>query len=60
MENIQKTEGFSTEIPESNNEFIGEVSPRNPNERWTTDPNSNLPKEMTVLQAENLDHSVSE
>ena len=60
MEKIQNTEGYSTEIPKSNTEFIGEVSPRSPNERWTTDPNPNLPKEMPVLQAENQDHSDSE
>ena len=45
VEKIQKTEGNSTEIPESNTELIGEVSPRNPNERWTTDPNPNLPRD---------------
>ena len=60
VEKIQHTEGCSTETPESNTEFIGEFLPRNPNERWTTDPNPNLPKEMTVLQAENQDHSDSE
>ena len=60
VEKIQNTEGYSTEIPESNTEFIGEVLPRNANERWTTDPNPTLPREMTVLQAENQDQSDSE
>ena len=60
VEKIQITEGYSTEIPESNTEFIGEVSARNPNERWTTDPNPNLTREMTVLRAENQDQLDSE
>ena len=52
VENIQSTEGYSAEIPISDTTFIGEVSPRNPNERWSIDPNPNLPREMTVLEAE--------
>ena len=59
-EKIQNTEGYSTEIPESNSDFNGQVSPRNPNERWTADPNPNLPREMTVLQAENEENSESD
>ena len=42
---VEKTEGYSTEIPASNTDFIGQVSPRNPNERWTGDPNPNLPRQ---------------
>ena len=60
MEKIQNTEGYSTEIPESISDFIGHVSPRNPNESWTADPNPNLPREMTVLQAENEENSESD
>ena len=37
---IRITEGYSTEIHESNTDFIGQVSPRNPNERSTEDPKS--------------------
>ena len=47
VEKIQNTEGYSADIPESSTAFIGEVSPRKPNERWTTDPNPNLPREKT-------------
>ena len=36
----------------SDTNFIGEVSPRNPNERWSVDPNPKLTQEMTVLEAE--------
>ena len=60
VEKIRNTEGYSTEIPESNSDFIGQVLPRNPNERWTVDPNPNLPREMTVLQAENEEDSESD
>ena len=28
------------------------MSPRNSNERWSVDPNPSLPREMTVLEAE--------
>ena len=52
VENRQHTEGYSAEIPISDSTFIGEVSPPNPNERWSKDPNPNLPREMTVLQSE--------
>ena len=48
------------EIPESNTDFTGQVSPRNLNERGTEDPNPNLPREMTVLQAENEENSESD
>ena len=60
VEKNRNTEGYSTEIPESNTDFIGQVSPRNPNERWTEDSNPNLPREMTVLQAENEENSESD
>ena len=60
VEKIQNTNGYSADILESTTAFIGEVSPRNPNERWTTDRNPNLPREMTVLQAENWEQSDSE
>ena len=43
VEKIQNTEGYSTDIPVSDTTFIGEVSPRNLNERCATDPNPNLP-----------------
>ena len=59
VEKIQNTEGYSADIPESSTAFIGKVSPRNPKERWTTDPNPNLPREMTVLQAETQEQSDS-
>ena len=59
VEKIQNTEGNSADIPESITAFTGEVSPRNPNERWTTDPNPNLPRKMTVLQAETQKQSDS-
>ena len=49
---IQNTEGYSADVPASDTTFIGQVSPRNPNERWITDPNPNLPREMTVLETE--------
>ena len=60
VERIRNTEGYSTEIPESNTDFIGQVSPRNPNGRWTEDPNPNLPREMTVLQAKIEENSESD
>ena len=60
VEKIRNTEGYPTEMPDSNTEFIGQVSPRDPNERWTVDPNPNLPREMTVLQAENEENSDSD
>ena len=60
VEKIRNTEGYSTEIPESNTDFIGQVSPRNPNEKWTEDPNPNHPRKMTVLQAENEENSESD
>ena len=60
VEKIRNTEGHSMEMPDSNNEIIGQVSPRDPNERWTADPNPNLPREMTVLQAENGENSESD
>ena len=56
----RNTEGYSTEVSESNTDFIGQVSPRNPNERWTEDPNPNLPRKMTVFQAENEENSESD
>ena len=52
FEKIQNTEGYSADIPVSDTTFIGEVSPRNPKERWTIDPNPNLTRKMTVLEAE--------
>ena len=52
VENLQSTDGYSAEIPISDKTFIREVSPWNPNERWSIDPNPNLPREMTVLEAE--------
>ena len=39
-------------MPISIANFIREVSPRNPNERWSVKPNPILPREMTVLEAE--------
>ena len=60
VEKIQNTEGYSADIPVSDTTFIGEVSPRNPNERWTNDPNPNLPREMTVLEAETQEESDSD
>ena len=41
VENIKNTEGYSAELPISDTNIIGEVSPRNPNERWSVDPNPN-------------------
>ena len=41
----------------SNTNFIGEVSLSNPNERWSVNPNPNLPREMTVLEAAELSDS---
>ena len=52
VENIKNTDGYSAEIPISDTTFIGEVSPRNPNEISSVDPNPNLIREMTVLEAE--------
>ena len=60
VEKIQNTEGYAADIPVSDTTFIGEVSPRNPNERWTTDPKPNLPREMTVLEAETQAQSNSD
>ena len=45
-------EGYSTEFPISDTTFIGVAAPIYPNERWTVDPNPNLPREMTVMEAE--------
>ena len=45
IQNIQKTQGNSIEIPISDTTFIGVASPRNLNERWSVDPNPNLPME---------------
>ena len=52
MQNIQNTEGYSTELPILDTTFIGVASPKNPIERWTVDQNTNLPREMNVLEAE--------
>ena len=52
VEKIQNTDGYSTELPISENTLIGVASPGKPNERWSVDPNPNLPREMTVLEAE--------
>ena len=60
VEKNQNKEGYSANITESNTAFIGEVSPRNPNVRWTTDLHPNLPREMTILQAETQEQSDSE
>ena len=60
VEKIQNTEGYSADIPVSDTTFKGELLPRNPNERWTIDPNPNLPREMTVLQAETQAQSDSD
>ena len=60
VEKIRNTEGYSTEMPDSNTEFIGQILPRYPNERWTADTNPNLPRELTVIQAENEENSESE
>ena len=60
VEKIQNTEGCSADIPVSDTTFFGEVSPRNPNERLTTDPNANLPRDMTVLAAETQEQSDSD
>ena len=60
VEKIRNTKGYSTEKPESNTEFIEQVSPQDTNERWTADPNPNLPRERTVLQAENEENSESD
>ena len=57
VEEIQNTEGYSAGILESSTAFIGGMSPGNPNESWTTGPNPNLPREMTVLLAENQEQS---
>ena len=51
-ESIQHIEFYSAEIPISDTTFIGEVSPRKLNGRWSVDPKPNLPREMTVLEAE--------
>ena len=42
VKKIQNTEGYSADIPVSDTTFIGEVSPRNPNERWTEYPSPYL------------------
>ena len=57
VKNIHQTEGYSAEIPMSDSTFIGEVSPRNPNESWSVHPNPKLPREMTVLEAEEQSES---
>ena len=54
VEKLQSTEGYLAGIPVPDTTFIKEVSPRNPNERLTSDPNPNLPREMTVLEAETI------
>ena len=60
VEKNRNAEGYSMAIPDSNTHYIGQVSPRNANERSTEDPNPNLPREMTVLQAENEENSESD
>ena len=56
IKDVQDTHGYSIEIHTSDTKFIGVASPRNAKERWTGDPNPNLPmeREMTVLEAEQL------
>ena len=44
VQKIQNTEGYSTELPNSVATFIGLASTRNPNKRWTVDPNPNFSK----------------
>ena len=60
VEKIQNTEGYSANILESETTFIGEVLPRNPNERSTTDPNPDLLRDMAVLEAETQKQSHSD
>ena len=60
-QNIERRpKGYSADIPVSDTKFLAEVSPRNLNERWTTDPNLNLPREMIVLEAETQEQSDSD
>ena len=51
VEKVRKTEGYS----ENERQGFGETSTRSSTE-WTEDP-QNLPREMTVLQAENEENS---
>ena len=54
VEKVRNTEGFS----ENERQDIGEISTRSSSE-WTENP-KNLPREMTVLQAENEKNSDTE
>ena len=54
VEKVRNTEGYS----ENERQEIGEASTRSPTE-WTEDP-QNLPRELTVLQAENEENSDTE
>ena len=54
VEKVRNTEGYS----ENEQQDIGETSTRSSSE-WTEDP-QNLPREMTVLQAENEENSDTE
>ena len=54
IENVRNTEGYS----ENEQQDIGETSTRNSSD-WTEDP-QNLPREMTVFQAENEEKSDTE
>ena len=60
MEKVRNTEGYSADMPVSNTEFVGEVSTKNSDESWTEEPQQDLPREMTVLQAENEENSESD
>ena len=60
VEKIRNTEGYSTEIPESNTDFIGQFRHETLTKSGQKDPNPNLPREMTVLQAENEENSESD
>ena len=54
VEKVRNTEGYS----ENERQDIGETFTRNLSD-WTEDP-QNLPREMTVLQAENEENSDTE
>ena len=54
VEKVRNTEGYS----ENERQDIGETSTRNSLD-WTEDP-QNLPREMTILQAENEENSDTE
>ena len=60
MENVRNTEGYSADMPDSNTDIVGDVSTKNSNESWTEEPQQDLPREMTVLQAENEENSESD